>query len=514
MIGESCQKYGGEQPVLVLELLVPHYDKKIGVRLHSLWGIQKMKLSHLSVLVTLCAFTPSIASAITITSASQLAAALKTAKGGEVFDLAPGNYGTLSIANRTFSSPITFRSANTSQPATFAQTSITGSKGVNFDGVEFANPLSSGQPSWTAAVRISGSSTISFNNVAVHGSLDNNTANDGYGIHSRSSSNITVTNSNFTQLYRAVLVESNQNVNLTGNVVSNVRSEGFNFADAQNVTIVGNSFSNFHPILPGDHPDAIQFWTAGTTRASSNITISDNLIVGSAGGRMQGIFITSTVGVLPYKNVTITNNTLVGTMWHGITVMEASGVAITGNTVVTQQDAVFKTAWIQVSRVQGVLSGNSAKAINVLNSPDVKSLNNTLNTVDQALADALILAWVNAHTGSATAPTNVTTPTPVYATIATGNTTITTADAFTVNLPTPTVVTDTSLSITPINQQTTQTGFDQVSNTNTTQTQQSTSGNVMSAVPEPATWAQLLLGFGMVGWLMRRGRDLPRVAVG
>src|SRR3546814_1582530 len=39
-------------------------------------------------------------------------------------------------------------------------------------------------------------------------------------------------------------------------------------------------------------------------------------------------------------------------------------------------------------------------------------------------------------------------------------------------------------------------------------------GSVMSAVPEPATWAQLILGFGLVGWLMRRGRRHAHVAMG
>src|SRR3546814_3930729 len=69
-----------------------------------------MKLLHLPVLAAICVAAPGIASAVTISSAAQLASALKAAKGGETFDLAPGNYGALLIQSRRFSTPVTFRS--------------------------------------------------------------------------------------------------------------------------------------------------------------------------------------------------------------------------------------------------------------------------------------------------------------------------------------------------------------------------------------------------------------------
>src|SRR3546814_2712365 len=65
-----------------------------------------MKLLHLPVLAAICVAAPGIASAVTISSAAQLASALKAAKGGETFDLAPGNYGALLIQSRRFSTPV------------------------------------------------------------------------------------------------------------------------------------------------------------------------------------------------------------------------------------------------------------------------------------------------------------------------------------------------------------------------------------------------------------------------
>src|SRR3546814_10326622 len=79
-----------------------------------------MKLLHLPVLAAICVAAPGIASAVTISSAAQLASALKAAKGGETFDLAPGNYGALLIQSRRFSTPVTFRSIDPSKPAVFS----------------------------------------------------------------------------------------------------------------------------------------------------------------------------------------------------------------------------------------------------------------------------------------------------------------------------------------------------------------------------------------------------------
>src|SRR3546814_4497685 len=98
--------------------------KKIGVRVLSLKGPPTMKLLHLPVLAAICVASPGIASAVTIPSSAQLASALKAAKWGETFDLAPGNYGALLIQSRRFSTPVTFRSLDPSTPAVFSGQSV------------------------------------------------------------------------------------------------------------------------------------------------------------------------------------------------------------------------------------------------------------------------------------------------------------------------------------------------------------------------------------------------------
>ena len=469
-----------------------------------------MKFSHLPVLAVLCITAPAAAQAITITNASQLMAALSTAKGGEVFDLAPGDYGQLTLKNFQFANAVTIRSANASKPATFGKTTINGSSGIKFDKVEFANPLSSTGNSWDPAVYVYGSKGISFNSVSVHGSLDNNPLNDGYGIFSRNSNNVSVTNSQFTQLTRAVVVNTNDNILLAGNNVYGVRSEGFNLASVQGAKIIGNKFSDFHP-QTGDHPDAIQIFSAGATRPSTNIQISNNLIVGAPGQQMQGIFVTTQKsGPYPYQNVTISNNVLVGTMWHGITLMDATGASVTGNTLFTIGGQTVTSTRIQMTNVIGVLSGNIAKSYVIQSSPGLKQLNNTTNIIDMALADAAIQQWMLANKDALangtwtnpiiipTTPTNGFNAQPIDEILGTGQfaqvTTIVPVD----------YAPGTPLNSDGTTSPTGPTGPDG----------QSGQSTILSAVPEPATWAQLLLGFGLVGWLMRRGRAQTRIAVG
>ena len=463
-----------------------------------------MKLSCVAAAAIICV-APGQAWAITITSAAQLSAALNAARGGEVFNLAPGNYGALNIRNRTFSNAITIRSADPSRPAVFGRTQLGTVSGVNFSGVTFANPLSGATPLWTPAVQLYSSARINFSGVTVRGSMDGNAANDGHGIGVRGSTGISISNSTFTQLNRAITLNTSQGILVSGNTVSNVRSEGVNLAQVQNVRIIGNSFSNFHPVN-GDHPDAIQAWTTGTNRPSANIIISGNLIVGSAGGRMQGIFITDQTGnpALRYQGVVVTNNTLVGTSWHGITLGHADGVAITGNNVITMPDPKIDRSWIRVADATGIVNGNTARQI-VLG-PGVTSANNAVNAVNVTLANTAIAAWYAARKLPLPNPSG-TTATPILK-----NTTNT---AFSYATPTPddgAPVTDTLFGTEPLKTaavtEKSGTGFDDALNIQRglADGDAALQDTLLSAAPEPATWMQLLLGFGTLGWMVRRHR--------
>src|SRR3546814_20313406 len=88
-----------------------------------------------------------------------------------------------------------------------------------------------------------------------------------------------------TQLGRGAVFNGVQNISLTGDNVYGIRSDGFNFVQVQDVKVIGNSLKDFSPAA-GDHADAIQFWTTGSTVETKNIEIYNNTITRQSDGQI------------------------------------------------------------------------------------------------------------------------------------------------------------------------------------------------------------------------------------
>jgi hypothetical protein len=112
--------------------------------------------------------------------------------------------------------------------------------------------------------------------------------------------------------------------------------DGIKGTGSTDITVDGNFLTDFYP-KAGDHPDAIQFFTAGTTVANARLTITNNVFTRGKGGIVQGIFCSEEIG-LKYQNVTIKHNFLLGTMYNGIAINNAANVDISDNTVLSQME--------------------------------------------------------------------------------------------------------------------------------------------------------------------------------
>jgi Ca2+-binding RTX toxin-like protein len=167
----------------------------------------------------------------------------------------------------------------------------------------------------------------------------------------RNSSNVVVSNSQFQNLGNGLSHLDSDHITFSGNTFRNIRIDGIHGGGSSNVTIANNFFTDFHR-HSGDHPDAIQFWTTNTTTSAHDIVVADNLIVRGDGTSMQGIFIgDESRGKLPYVNLTVTGNTVIGSMYHGISISDVRNADVSHNTVVGYEDM---RAWIRVDGADGL----------------------------------------------------------------------------------------------------------------------------------------------------------------
>jgi hypothetical protein len=160
--------------------------------------------------------------------------------------------------------------------------------------------------------------------------------------------------------------------------------------------VADNAVWNIRP-MPGDHPDAIQFLTAGSKAPATDIRVTGNVVFRGEGQATQGIFLRDQVGTLPFERVTIADNLIVGTGYNGILVMGAKDLAITGNELVSNPGGTNNT-WLRVERGEGVTaSRNRAQLISFDASTNVKESGNRLTEPVSDKGLAALRAWAAAH---------------------------------------------------------------------------------------------------------------------
>jgi hypothetical protein len=258
---------------------------------------------------------------------------LSQAQAGDSILLAPGTYSPW-ISNLNISgSGVTIGSLNAAIPAVLTGLQINGSSGLNFTNLDV---IGSGSSAYAYA-NVTNSTNVSFSNMLFEGS-NPIAINDSGGLSIQNSTGVSVTNSTFEQLGTvAIATGSDNGVTLAGNAFFNLGEDGIDSAGTSNITISGNSFSDFVSTSTM-HPDAIQFWTSGTSGSAENITITNNIITRGPGMTTQGIFMQDNGGTQPFLNLTISGNTLVGIPYNAIYVDGSVGAHITGNTIQAYTD--------------------------------------------------------------------------------------------------------------------------------------------------------------------------------
>lgn len=330
-------------------------------------------------------------STIIVKDSAGLTAALKAAQGGDVIKLAAGDYTSMTLTGLKYASQVTVTSLDPANMATLHGLVLRDSQNIKFQGLELeVNPAGYDNP-----FQVSGSTNIALDGLKVHGSLNDNAADDRDAILVRNSTNVSITNSEFQELRNAISHLDSDGLNFSNNYFHDLRTDGIRGGGSDNVVIKGNYFTNFQ-MKDGDHPDAIQFWTTNTTEAAKNIEVSGNIITRGDGDPIQGIFFRDQVGGLPYQNVKITDNLVVGGMYNGISIGAGVGVVISNNTVVGLAD---QDSWVRVSDITNLtLTNNTATDYLIADVTGVQENNVDVATPTDG-GKALQQQWVQAHSG-------------------------------------------------------------------------------------------------------------------
>jgi nitrous oxidase accessory protein NosD len=321
----------------------------------------------LTIFLTFCAVGAQVACAqsaeqgsgqVTVQTAAQLVAAVRSStRGGSVL-LAPGNYGTVKIEGVQTTGQVRVASADPSKPAVIQYLSIKGSNGLTISQIEFAIKAGS------LGVGVQDSRDIRLEKLDIHGLMDGNPSDDPTGVSLQRSANVTIAESRFHDLGGGIGYSDVNGMTIVDNRFEVIRSDGVTGTRVNDVVISRNYFTDFYPEA-ADHPDVVQIWTSNAA-PSRNFTITDNVFERGAGRKVQGIFIKGD-GAVGYENVVITGNAIIGGMYNGISVTVANGLTISDNLVLGYDDMV---SWIQVKDSKAFrVTGNTATSFIVLDYP-------------------------------------------------------------------------------------------------------------------------------------------------
>ena len=325
---------------------------------------------------------------ITISSNAELQKILENPKGGMVIKLMAGTYPELIIDRVRAPGKVIIASANPAQPATVSHMVIRGSTGFAVRDVN----LFAGQVDQVFPFLVTNSENIELSGLIVKGKrASGKPTREAAALMIRNSGNVTVTRSDFSESRHGLSFLKVTNMTITHNQFHDLQTDGVRGGGVDTILIANNMFTDFYP-APKDHPDGIQLWSTHQTEPGRNITIRDNLVIRGKGGPTQGIFIRDTFRKLPFENVVITGNLIMGARFNGIAISGVVGARIEDNDVIAYPD---QKSWIRADGATDVeISNNRSTAYASRTPAGVKFKDN--KTLRPAKKDRKerILEWV------------------------------------------------------------------------------------------------------------------------
>lgn len=269
--------------------------------------------------------------------------------------LLPGQYGMLSVLRKEPAGQLVIDGQGDRNTVVLDGLVVAGSRNVTIRNLTVQRPSADNESPYIVWLR--NASNVQLDGISVRSRLKPGTRIREYGMMIRGSKNIAVRNSEFTQLRYGIGFLNSENITIENNEIYNIQTDGIRGGGVQGLTVRNNVIGQFRP-LEKEHPDGIQLWSINQKEPSRNITISDNLIVRDDGKIMQGIFIRDNKNVMPFEDVRISGNLIIGGMYNGISVSGATRLTLQNNEVIAFKD---QKSWISIILApDAVVDGNRA----------------------------------------------------------------------------------------------------------------------------------------------------------
>jgi len=310
-------------------------------------------------------------------SLPNIAAALKLAKPGDTISLMSGDYGDLTITGVNQGAFVTLAAAPDQTPR-FTRLSIGTPRDhasrwrlTGLTVSSFAKPekWQNGSIVHRGIVAVSNSDNIIFDNNAVNsqsGAMEWKSEADAFaagqslsgGVSVNGASCVSITTNRITNVFNAIMFGGNPTDNgqyyvVSDNVIDDFAGDGIDHF-ASHVRIARNRITNGHDICESRcvHMDGIQGWNWNNRPGLLNVDveIDANQIIAQTrpdlilpAGTLQGI----TVFDGHWDGFKVSNNLVIATAWHGITIAGAKNLTIINNTLACASQEPRRTSWIK-----------------------------------------------------------------------------------------------------------------------------------------------------------------------
>ena len=296
---------------------------------------------------------PALPVGMTVSSAAALTAALRATTGNAVIFIAPGNYGDFLFTGEVFETPVTIKSLNPANPASFRSLSFTRVENLTVEGVSVVFT-----PNATTSTIAAGLNLTSCKKVKIvdcnlkSGPMPTDGLLTGRGISVTTSENITLTGNDISQFRRGIMTGNVNGLVINYNWIHDNRTSLLSGGGIDNALIEFNHLERSNPNNfggDGDHGDFIHYWTSSTqTKPSDNIVIRNNFIEQGGGTALLGIYIDNNTNPHGFTNVTVENNLLHNSNGQGIRLEDVVGGIVRNNSLLQTYGDFRKAPRIRV----------------------------------------------------------------------------------------------------------------------------------------------------------------------